>query len=255
MGNQKNYENIQMEMYPRQEARPVGPPPSPKRLSPVVPFLALLVALLAALLVTVVILYVQKGRERCDDRSVSWKESNTSEWELIALLVDGWTVHKGSLYFFSEERKTWWEAKEDCKLHEAHLYSVTYEDKEYIFEKAQNKTFWIERRGSSGNDLLPPPVSTQEDPLLQEDNQFPWETGIQKAHQSSVFKQEQSGDPPTNGAEEPEQSCFVIRGDQEDWIEDSCQSAHPWICRMDLCTEQNSIQRWENELQPDFIKG
>lgn len=50
--------------------------------------------------------------------------------QLLQLILQGWHVYGGSLYYFSHVKKSWHEAEQFCVSQGAHLASVTSEEEQ-----------------------------------------------------------------------------------------------------------------------------
>ncbi|XP_012969577.1 C-type lectin domain family 4 member F [Mesocricetus auratus] len=74
--------------------------------------------------------------------------------ELLRLILQGWKVFHGNLYYFSHEEKSWHEAEEFCVSQGAHLASVTSQEEQAFLVKSTSTVYhWIglTDRGLEGN--------------------------------------------------------------------------------------------------------
>ncbi|XP_038176305.1 C-type lectin domain family 4 member F isoform X1 [Arvicola amphibius] len=74
--------------------------------------------------------------------------------QLLQLILQGWMVYRGSLYYFSHEKKSWHEAENFCVSQGAHLASVTsQEEKAFLAKFTSKEHHWIglTDHGTEGN--------------------------------------------------------------------------------------------------------
>ncbi|ERE66835.1 C-type lectin domain family 4 member F [Cricetulus griseus] len=74
--------------------------------------------------------------------------------ELLQLILQGWKVFRGSLYYFSHEEKSWHEAEKFCVSQGAHLASVTSQGEQAFLVKSTSTVHhWIglTDQGMEGN--------------------------------------------------------------------------------------------------------
>ncbi|XP_066488483.1 C-type lectin domain family 4 member K-like [Tiliqua scincoides] len=189
------YEN---EVFPKTPA----PSPHPKRTSPIVPLLVVLVLLFGILLVTVSVLYSQELEGK--------KLHKESARDLLELLSSGWKLYNRNLYFFSQEQKPWQEAEDSCASYGAHLTSVTSrKEMEYLYGVTNGTMFWIGLKDQN------------------QQHNWVWTDGTKYTKQVSFWW---PGEP--NGRKGHDADCVQFRyPDINAWDDDHCWISYNWICK------------------------
>ncbi|XP_068280761.1 C-type lectin domain family 4 member K-like [Nyctibius grandis] len=131
-------------------------------------------------------------------------------------LALGWRYHRGTIYFFSGERKAWAEAEASCRAASAHLASVTSaQEQDYLAREARAGSYWIglvatEPKGS-----------------------WRWVDGAAYSEAQSFWAPGQ----PDNTDYGPwgRESCAQIHPVGNGlWNDHNCNVSFPWICKRDL---------------------
>ncbi|XP_037662871.1 C-type lectin domain family 4 member F isoform X2 [Choloepus didactylus] len=74
----------------------------------------------------------------------SWEQLQKTQNQLLQLILQGWKVFSGSLYYFSDAKKSWNEAEQFCVSQGAHLASVTSEEEQTFLTKSTSTSHhWI----------------------------------------------------------------------------------------------------------------
>ncbi|XP_076991213.1 C-type lectin domain family 4 member F isoform X3 [Tamandua tetradactyla] len=74
----------------------------------------------------------------------SLEQLQKTQNQLLQLILQGWKVYSGSLYYFSNAKKSWNEAEQFCVSQGAHLASVTSEEEQAFLTKSTSTSYhWI----------------------------------------------------------------------------------------------------------------
>nr|XP_006998232.2 C-type lectin domain family 4 member F [Peromyscus maniculatus bairdii] len=141
----------------------------------------------------------------------SQEQVQRNQNQLLQLILQGWKVFRGSLYYFSHEEKSWHEAEEFCVSQGAHLASVTSQEEQAFLVKSTSTVYhWIglTDQGMGGN--------------------WRWVDGTPFNHaQSKGFwaKNQPDNWRHTNGEFE---DCVHM---QQLWNDILCGATYPWVCK------------------------
>ncbi|XP_041498830.1 C-type lectin domain family 4 member F [Microtus oregoni] len=142
--------------------------------------------------------------------AVGSQEQRTQN-QLLQLILQGWMVFRGSLYYFSHEKKSWHEAENFCMSQGAHLASVTsQEEKEFLAKFTSNEYHWI---GLTDHGI---------------EGDWRWVDGTPfNQYQSNGFwgKNQPDNWRHPNGEVE---DCVHMR---QMWNDMICGASYPWVCK------------------------
>ncbi|XP_056155874.1 C-type lectin domain family 4 member A-like [Lampris incognitus] len=85
---------------------------------------------------------------------------------------DGWQWFRGSCYFISKTKRTWWSSKDCCERNDADLVTITsQEEQDFISEKVSQEGAWVRwRREEEGKRVDETPLDTELDDPTEHDN-------------------------------------------------------------------------------------
>ncbi|XP_007938335.1 C-type lectin domain family 4 member F [Orycteropus afer afer] len=141
----------------------------------------------------------------------SQEQLQRTQNQLLQLILEGWKVYSGNLYYFSNEKKSWDEAERFCVSERAHLASVTSEEEQTFLRKSTDTFYhWIglTDRGTEGS--------------------WRWVDGTPfSASQSKVFWGRNQPDNwlHNNGQTE---DCVHM---QQMWNDILCDTPYHWVCK------------------------
>ncbi|XP_054977312.1 C-type lectin domain family 4 member F [Sorex araneus] len=74
----------------------------------------------------------------------SQEQQQRTQNQLLQLILQGWKIYNGALYYFSEAKKTWQDAENFCVSWGAHLASVTSEEEQaFLITVIKDSYHWI----------------------------------------------------------------------------------------------------------------
>ncbi|XP_021497351.1 C-type lectin domain family 4 member F isoform X1 [Meriones unguiculatus] len=82
------------------------------------------------------------------------EQEQQAQNQLLQLILQGWKAFQGSLYYFSQDEKSWHEAEKFCVTQGAHLASVTSEvEQAFLTQSTSTAYHWIglTDRGTEGD--------------------------------------------------------------------------------------------------------
>ncbi|XP_012586917.1 PREDICTED: C-type lectin domain family 4 member F [Condylura cristata] len=85
--------------------------------------------------------------------TASQEQLQKTQNQLLELILKGWNIYEGNLYYFSHIKKSWHEAEQFCVSQGAHLASVTsVEEQAFLVKFTQTSNHWIglTDRGTEG---------------------------------------------------------------------------------------------------------
>ncbi|CAH7488193.1 C-type lectin domain family 4 member F [Phodopus roborovskii] len=133
---------------------------------------------------------------------------------LLQLILQGWKVFSGSLYYFSHEEKSWHEAEKFCVSQGAHLASVTSQDEQAFLVKSTSTVYhWIGLTdwGTEGN--------------------WRWVDGTPfNPALSNGFWGKNQPDNWRHSSGEVEDCVHM----QQQWNDMICGAAYPWVCKKSM---------------------
>uniref|UniRef100_A0A8C2LLI3 C-type lectin domain family 4, member f n=1 Tax=Cricetulus griseus TaxID=10029 RepID=A0A8C2LLI3_CRIGR len=134
--------------------------------------------------------------------------------ELLQLILQGWKVFRGSLYYFSHEEKSWHEAEKFCVSQGAHLASVTSQGEQAFLVKSTSTVHhWIglTDQGMEGN--------------------WRWVDGTPfNPALSNGFWGKNQPDNWRHSSGEVEDCVHM----QQQWNDMICGAAYPWVCKKSI---------------------
>ncbi|XP_047378909.1 C-type lectin domain family 4 member F [Sciurus carolinensis] len=141
----------------------------------------------------------------------SQEQQQSSQNQLLQLILKGWKVYAGNLYYFSHVKKSWHEAENSCVSMGAHLASVTSQDEQtFLVYFTKNSYHWIglTDMGTEGS--------------------WRWTDGTQfdKAQSRAFWDKNQPDNwRHRNGQTE---DCVHL---QQLWNDIDCNSLYYWVCK------------------------
>ncbi|XP_074141669.1 C-type lectin domain family 4 member K-like isoform X2 [Sminthopsis crassicaudata] len=203
-----------------------------KRLWIISTALALLVLILVASLASVTCLYLQMKAINPTSEAHSWRAyAEQANASLVALrdqnkilkqkLSEMYAIHKGHLYYFSCDVKSWAAAEETCVSKGSHLTSVTsVDEQEFLYKKTNGVYFW--------NGL-----NKREDQKT-----FRWSDGtlFDESKAKGFWK---DGEPNNNNGKE--HCVHFWEKELKSWNDLDCESTLRFICKWN-CESSRSCQ-------------
>ncbi|XP_036418078.1 CD209 antigen-like protein E [Colossoma macropomum] len=133
-----------------------------------------------------------------------------TKYDLLVKLIE-WKKNRSSFYFFSTEKKSWSESRQDCRERGADLVIINSRE-EQMFLIDQKSSFWI---GLTDKDT---------------ENTWKWVDG-----QPLTDKFWRSGEPNNFGDHE---DCAIfttaVKHNQQTWNDFSCSGTENWMCGFNL---------------------
>ncbi|XP_027790375.2 C-type lectin domain family 4 member F isoform X2 [Marmota flaviventris] len=90
---------------------------------------------------------IQEGQSRLGNLSAttaSQEQLQSTQNQLLQLILQGWKAYEKNLYYFSHVKKSWHEAERSCVSKGAHLASVTsQEEQAFLVQFTSNSYHWI----------------------------------------------------------------------------------------------------------------
>nr|KAF6307722.1 C-type lectin domain family 4 member F [Myotis myotis] len=156
----------------------------------------------------------QRSLETLRAAFASQEQLQKSQNELLQLILQGWKVYNGDMYYFSHVKKSWQEAEKSCVSQGAHLASVTSaEEQAYLTEFTRSSNYWIglNDRGTEGS--------------------WRWIDGTPFNYaRSRVFWNDNQPDNWQHGNGQDEDCVHV----QQKWNDNNCNALYQWICKKPL---------------------
>ncbi|KAM6180323.1 C-type lectin domain family 4 member F [Erethizon dorsatum] len=141
----------------------------------------------------------------------SQEQLQRTQNQLLQLILQGWKVFGGNLYYFSHVKKSWHEAEKFCVSQGAHLTSVTsQEEQAFLVQFTSASYHWIglTDRGTEGS--------------------WRWTDGTPFSNaQSRGFWDKNQPDNWQHGSGETE-DCVHI---QKKWNDIHCNAFYHWVCK------------------------
>ncbi|XP_010607947.1 C-type lectin domain family 4 member F [Fukomys damarensis] len=141
----------------------------------------------------------------------SLEQLQTTQNQLLQLLLQGWKVYGGNLYYFSHVKKPWHEAEQFCVSQGAHLASVTsQEEQAFLVQFSSTSYHWIglTDRGTEGS--------------------WRWTDGTPFNNaRSKGFWDKNQPDNWRHGNGQYE-DCVHI---QKKWNDINCSNSYQWVCK------------------------
>ncbi|EHB04349.1 C-type lectin domain family 4 member F [Heterocephalus glaber] len=141
----------------------------------------------------------------------SLEQLQTTQNQLLQLLLQGWKVYGGNLYYFSHVKKPWHEAEQFCVSQGAHLASVTSQEEQVrVAGFTSTSYYWIglTDRGTEGS--------------------WRWTDGTPFNNaQSKRFWDKNQPDNWPHGSGQSE-DCVHI---QKKWNDINCNNSYQWVCK------------------------
>ncbi|XP_013370198.1 PREDICTED: C-type lectin domain family 4 member F isoform X2 [Chinchilla lanigera] len=141
----------------------------------------------------------------------SQEQLQRTQNQLLQLILQGWKVFEGNLYYFSHVKKSWHEAEQFCVSRGAHLTSVTSQrEQAFLVQFTSTSYHWIglTDRGTEGS--------------------WRWTDGTPFSNtQSRGFWDKNQPDNWQHGSGDTE-DCVHI---QKKWNDISCNASYHWICK------------------------
>ncbi|XP_020856858.1 C-type lectin domain family 4 member F-like [Phascolarctos cinereus] len=136
---------------------------------------------------------------------------------VLTLVSEGWKLHDGNIYYFSNEKKPWAEAQKSCVSKNSNLTSVTSEKEQAFLYQTSTETSWIglTDKGSEGIWHW-----VDGNPYNQSKNEGFW-----RANQPDNWDQ-------GNGS--TEDCVHMIPGNLKSWNDANCNLSQKWICKISL---------------------
>ncbi|XP_075787221.1 C-type lectin domain family 4 member K-like isoform X1 [Pelodiscus sinensis] len=155
---------------------------------------------------------------RLDNITAALRAAPDSFRDVWTKLFTGWRSHGGNLYYFSQEEKSWFEAKQFCVSQGSHLTSVSSQgEQEFLSKGTDGQSYWIglTDQGTEGR--------------------WRWVDGSEyRADASRGFwipDQPDNWHQGIGGSEDCAQSCTE---DQTLWNDVNCSLPARWICKQAL---------------------
>nr|KAF6307718.1 C-type lectin domain family 4 member F [Myotis myotis] len=198
-------------------------PAAPKMSRLVLASLVFMVMIIATSLMALFVVVLQKPRPAPEAYAYSrgflgdnstWQLPVEPNNELLQLILQGWKVYNGDMYYFSHVKKSWQEAEKSCVSQGAHLASVTSaEEQAYLTEFTRSSNYWIglNDRGTEGS--------------------WRWIDGTPFNYaRSRVFWNDNQPDNWQHGNGQDEDCVHV----QQKWNDNNCNALYQWICKKPL---------------------
>uniref|UniRef100_F6U4F7 C-type lectin domain family 4 member F n=2 Tax=Equus TaxID=9789 RepID=F6U4F7_HORSE len=130
--------------------------------------------------------------------------------QLLQKILQGWKIYSGSLYYFSDVKKSWQEAENFCVSQGAHLASVTSkEEQKFLTQTTSDSYYWIglTDRGTEGS--------------------WRWVDGTR--FNDARSKEFWDTNQPDNWRHSNGQVEDCVHTQQK-WNDMICDALYPWIC-------------------------
>ncbi|XP_034515216.1 C-type lectin domain family 4 member F isoform X2 [Ailuropoda melanoleuca] len=141
----------------------------------------------------------------------SQEQLQRTQNQLLQLILQGWNVYGGSLYYFSHVKKSWHEAERFCVSQGAHLASVTSEEEQaYLIKFTSTSYHWIGLTDSG------------------KEGSWRWVDGTPfSVTQSTAFWGRNQPDNWQHGDGQTE-DCVHI---EQKWNDMRCDTPYHWVCK------------------------
>ncbi|XP_039374319.1 C-type lectin domain family 4 member F-like [Mauremys reevesii] len=135
--------------------------------------------------------------------------------DMLTKLSRGWRFYSGNLYYFSQERKSWDEAKRFCVSQDSHLTSVSSQaEQEFLSKETKGEAHWIG-------------LTDQET-----EGSWRWADGTEYRADASrgfwVENQPDNYDPKKDGGED---CVHTVPRNRNLWNDAKCTQPFRWICK------------------------
>ncbi|XP_016043906.1 C-type lectin domain family 4 member F [Erinaceus europaeus] len=153
----------------------------------------------------------QSGLETLRATFASQEQLQSTQDQLLQLLLQGWMAYSGNLYYFSDTKKSWNEAEKFCVSNKAHLTSMTsVEEQNFLTKYTKNSFYWIGLTDSGT------------------EGSWRWTDGTPfNAAQNKKFWSKNQPDNWRNKDGKFEDCVHM----QQEWNDINCDNLYQWICK------------------------